>query len=120
MFCFVSPIFNCATSPLSKNALYFDDLPSRSTKFLPNKALPRKIRARSDNYAKNVNKRGNVPIGKAAEHEKEVPPPKHLVILFFVLVVGSFLVQLLNLSDVGKRLFPDDDGAASGGPEDEP
>mmetsp|Transcript_32804 Transcript_32804/g.47486 ORF Transcript_32804/g.47486 Transcript_32804/m.47486 type:complete len:85 (-) Transcript_32804:302-556(-) len=83
-------------------------------------ALPRKIRSRTDKYDKNVTRRGNVPIGKAAEHEKDVPPPKHLIILFFVLVVGSFFVQILNLSEVGKRLFPDEEGAASAGPDDEP
>ena len=69
------------------------------------KAPPRKLRQRNDKYAKNIDKRGNVPIGKASQHDKEIEPPKHLVIIFFVLVVGSFFVQMFRLTSMGSKDF---------------
>lgn len=41
--------------------------------------------------------RGNVPVGKAAEHEDEFPVSKALIIFFLVVVVGSSIVQILNV-----------------------
>eukprot|EP00568_Trieres_chinensis_P012704 CAMPEP_0183306344 /NCGR_PEP_ID=MMETSP0160_2-20130417/10792_1 /TAXON_ID=2839 ORGANISM="Odontella Sinensis, Strain Grunow 1884" /NCGR_SAMPLE_ID=MMETSP0160_2 /ASSEMBLY_ACC=CAM_ASM_000250 /LENGTH=70 /DNA_ID=CAMNT_0025469695 /DNA_START=132 /DNA_END=344 /DNA_ORIENTATION=- len=58
---------------------------------------PRNIRNRSDKFSKNVSKRGNVSIGKAAEHEDEFPVSKGLIAFFIFVVVGSSLVQILNL-----------------------
>jgi hypothetical protein len=59
--------------------------------------LPRNIRNRNDKFDKNINKRGNVSIGKAAEHEDEFPVSKVLIAFFMVVVIGSSLVQVLNL-----------------------
>jgi hypothetical protein len=59
--------------------------------------LPRNIRSRNDKFDKNVTKRGNVPIGKAAEHSEDPSVSKTLIIFFFVVVVGSSVVQIFNL-----------------------
>jgi len=36
--------------------------------------LPRNIRSRNEKYQKNITKRGNVPVGKAADHQEENQP----------------------------------------------
>jgi hypothetical protein len=59
--------------------------------------LPRNIRNRNAKFDGNINKRGAVPIGKAAEHTDEFPVNKILIAFFMVVVVGSSLVQVLNL-----------------------
>ena len=62
-----------------------------------NKPAPRAIRNRNAKFDKNIVKRGNVPIGKAAEHQDEFPVSKTLIVFFLVVVVGSSVVQVLNL-----------------------
>lgn len=59
--------------------------------------LPRKIQNKNSKFDKNIDKRGKVPIGKAAERNEDHPPNQTLIIFFFVIVVGSSLVQILNL-----------------------
>jgi hypothetical protein len=59
--------------------------------------LPRNIRNRNQKFDKNVTKRGNVSVGKAAEHEDDFPVSKTLIMFFLVVVVGSSLVQVFNL-----------------------
>jgi len=59
--------------------------------------LPRNIRNRNKKFDENITKRGNVPVGRAADHEEESPISKTLIIFFLVVVVGSSLVQVLNL-----------------------
>jgi len=62
------------------------------------KPAPRNIRNRSDKYASNVTKRGNVPVGKAVKHEEEsrrINP--YLIAMFLFLVVGSSIVQILRM-----------------------
>jgi len=58
---------------------------------------PRSIRNRSDKYAANVTKRGNVPVGKIAEHEKDFPVSKPLIAFFLFVIVGSSIFQILQL-----------------------
>eukprot|EP00586_Coscinodiscus_wailesii_P023597 CAMPEP_0172493172 /NCGR_PEP_ID=MMETSP1066-20121228/24533_1 /TAXON_ID=671091 /ORGANISM="Coscinodiscus wailesii, Strain CCMP2513" /LENGTH=73 /DNA_ID=CAMNT_0013263195 /DNA_START=97 /DNA_END=318 /DNA_ORIENTATION=+ len=58
---------------------------------------PRNIRQRSEKFGKNISKRGNVPIGKAADHGEEPPLSKTMVAFFVFVVVGSSLVGILNL-----------------------
>eukprot|EP00544_Gedaniella_sp_CCMP2646_P014195 CAMPEP_0202484508 /NCGR_PEP_ID=MMETSP1361-20130828/3580_1 /ASSEMBLY_ACC=CAM_ASM_000849 /TAXON_ID=210615 /ORGANISM="Staurosira complex sp., Strain CCMP2646" /LENGTH=73 /DNA_ID=CAMNT_0049113177 /DNA_START=83 /DNA_END=304 /DNA_ORIENTATION=- len=60
-------------------------------------ALPRNIRNRASKFDKNVTKRGNVPIGKAAEHEDEFPVSKALIAFLLFVMVGSSLVQIFNM-----------------------
>jgi hypothetical protein len=60
-------------------------------------ALPRNIRKRNAKFDENVTKRGNVPIGKAAMKNEETHVSKSLIAFFFVLVVGSSLVGVLNM-----------------------
>lgn len=60
---------------------------------------PRKIRNRSKAFDKNIDKRGNVPLGKfiPPEEEEKKKPPMGLIIMFCFLVFGSALVPLLRL-----------------------
>ena len=61
-------------------------------------ALPRTIRKRNDKFDGNVNKRGKVPLGKAAERKAEGPGVSPWMIgMFMFLVIGSALVGVLNL-----------------------
>lgn len=59
--------------------------------------LPRNIRKRTDKFDGNINKRGNVPVGKIAERKDDNYVSPILIVIFLVLVVGSSLVQVLNL-----------------------
>lgn len=61
------------------------------------KPLPRNIRKRADKFDGNVTKRGNVPIGKAADKKDDPVISRSLLFLFLFLVVGSSIVQVLNL-----------------------
>jgi Ribosome associated membrane protein RAMP4 len=58
---------------------------------------PRSIRNRSNEFEKNITKRGNVALGKAEKHTEERPISKILIVFFLVVVVGSSLVQVFNL-----------------------
>jgi len=72
-------------------------------------ALPRNIRNRASKFDKNVTKRGNVPIGKAAEHEDEYPVSKTLIAFLLFVMVGSSLVQIFNMFKSDPvRLNPDE------------
>ena len=66
--------------------------------------MPRQIRNRNQKFDKNITKRGNVPIGKAAEHEDDYPVSKGLIAFFLFLIVGSSIVQVLNLFRKGPAL----------------
>mmetsp|Transcript_22020 Transcript_22020/g.28329 ORF Transcript_22020/g.28329 Transcript_22020/m.28329 type:complete len:96 (+) Transcript_22020:261-548(+) len=81
---------------------------------------PRKLRQRNEKYAKNVNKRGNVSVGKAAQHDKEIEPPKHLVIIFFILVVGSIFVQVYRMTQAGTKSLQDFTEAAEAAQQQAP
>jgi Ribosome associated membrane protein RAMP4 len=60
--------------------------------------LPRSIRNKNQKFDKNVTKRGNVPIGKAAERDEDhYPVSKGLIAFFLFVIVGSSVVQVLNL-----------------------
>ncbi|KAL7428484.1 hypothetical protein ACHAXH_006267 [Discostella pseudostelligera] len=58
---------------------------------------PRSLRNRSNKFDKNINKRGHVPIGKAAEHVDDPPISKTLIFFFMFVVVGSSIVQVLRM-----------------------
>ncbi len=58
--------------------------------------LPRNIRNRNAKFDKNITKRGLVDPGKVAE-VKEYPVSKTLIVFFLFVVVGSSLVQVLNM-----------------------
>jgi hypothetical protein len=58
--------------------------------------LPRSIRNRNAKFDKNITKRGLVSPGKVAE-VKEYPVSKTLIVFFLIVVVGSSLVQVLNM-----------------------
>lgn len=59
----------------------------------------RSQRLREEKFNQNINKRGHVSIGKAAEHTDETRGgvSKSLVAFFFVVVVGSSFVQILRM-----------------------
>ena len=59
--------------------------------------LPRNIRNRNQKFDKNVTKRGNVSIGKAADREDDFPVSKVLIGFFLFVVLGSSIVQFLNI-----------------------
>ena len=59
-------------------------------------ALPRKIATKNTKFDKNITKRGTVS-PKAANREEDFPVSKGLIAMFLVLVVGSSVVQILNL-----------------------
>jgi hypothetical protein len=59
--------------------------------------LPRQIRSKNAKFDKNITKRGNVSVGRSAEKEDEFPVSKTLIAFFLFLIVGSSLVQVLNL-----------------------
>lgn len=58
---------------------------------------PRNLRNRTEKFDKNITKRGNVPIGKAAERNDDFPVSKALISFFLIVVVGSSLVQIFNM-----------------------
>jgi hypothetical protein len=64
---------------------------------LHDRQAPRTIRGRSNQFEKNIEKRGNVALGKAEKRTEERPISKTLIIFFLVVVVGSSLVQVFNL-----------------------
>lgn len=59
----------------------------------------RSQRLREEKFNQNIKKRGNVSIGKAAEHTDETKPRVSgaLVAFFVVVVVGSSFVQILRM-----------------------
>lgn len=61
---------------------------------------PRSQRLREEKFNQNVKKRGNVSLGKAAEHIDENNKPRvsnTLIAFFLVVVVGSSFVQILRM-----------------------
>ena len=59
---------------------------------------PRAIRNRNNKFGNNITKRGNVSVGKAAQHDEENRKMNpYLVGMFVFLVVGSSAVQVLRL-----------------------
>jgi len=58
---------------------------------------PRSLRNKSAKFDKNITKRGNVPIGKAAERDDDFPVSKGLIAFFMVVVIGSSVVQIFNM-----------------------
>ena len=52
---------------------------------------------KNNKFDKNITKRGKVPIGKAADREDDTPVSKWVLAALLVLVVGSSVVQILNL-----------------------
>jgi len=46
-----------------------------------------------------------VPLGKAAEHEDETPISKTLIAFFLFVVIGSSLVQIVQMFRVGGPKF---------------
>jgi len=58
---------------------------------------PRNIRNRQKKFDGNINKRGHVPIGKAAEHTDDPPISKGLIAFFMFVVIGSSIVQILRM-----------------------
>ena len=58
---------------------------------------PRTVRNRNEKFDKNITKRGNVSIGKAADHQDDFPVSKTLIAFFLIVVIGSSLVQVFNL-----------------------
>ncbi len=58
---------------------------------------PRNIRNRQKKFDGNINKRGHVPIGKAAEHTDDPSISKGLIAFFMFVVIGSSIVQILRM-----------------------
>lgn len=63
----------------------------------PPQALPRNISKRNQKFDSNVNKRGNVDIGKAGKRTEDPPVATWMIVMFMILVVGSSIVGVLNL-----------------------
>jgi capsular polysaccharide biosynthesis protein len=59
----------------------------------------RSQRLREEKFNQNIKKRGNVSIGKAAEHIDDTKPrvSNTLIAFFIVVVVGSSFVQVLRM-----------------------
>jgi Ribosome associated membrane protein RAMP4 len=57
--------------------------------------LPRSIKNRTEKFDKNITKRGAVPV-KTRDND-ELPVSKYLIAFFIVVVVGSSIVEILNL-----------------------
>ena len=55
-----------------------------------------------------MTKRGKVPIGKASEHDDDLPVSRYLIAFFVFVVVGSSLVQVLNLFGGNAAVPPSD------------
>jgi Ribosome associated membrane protein RAMP4 len=64
--------------------------------------VPRSLRKRTEKFDKNITKRGNVPVGKAAMRQDEFPASKILIAFILVVVVGSSVVQILNMFGTSK------------------
>jgi Ribosome associated membrane protein RAMP4 len=64
--------------------------------------VPRTIANKNKKFDKNITKRGNVPIGKAAERKDDYPVSKWLIAFFLIVVVGSSVVQILNMFSVAR------------------
>ena len=58
---------------------------------------PRNIRNRQKKFDGNINKRGQVPMGKAAEHTDDPAISKGLIAFFMFVVIGSSIVQILRM-----------------------
>eukprot|EP00984_Skeletonema_dohrnii_P004086 scaffold1417_cov114-Skeletonema_dohrnii-CCMP3373.AAC.3 len=58
---------------------------------------PRNIRNRQKKFDANINKRGQVPMGKAAEHTDDPAISKGLIAFFMFVVIGSSIVQILRM-----------------------
>eukprot|EP00979_Chaetoceros_neogracilis_P009635 scaffold2192_cov268-Chaetoceros_neogracile.AAC.37 len=58
---------------------------------------PRALRNRSNKFAKNVTKRGNVPAKKSTDEEVERKLNPYMVAMFVFLVVGSSLTSVFKL-----------------------
>ncbi len=58
---------------------------------------PRNIRNRQKKFDGNINKRGNVSVGKAGEHVDDPPISRSLIAFFVFVVVGSSIVQILRM-----------------------
>ena len=58
---------------------------------------PRNIRNRQKKFDGNINKRGQVPIGKASEHTDDPAISKGLIAFFMFVVIGSSFVQILRM-----------------------
>ena len=71
--------------------------------FTPTQPLPRQIRNRNQKFDKNITKRGNVSLGKV-EDKDDFPVSKGLIAFFLFLIVGSSVVQVLNLFRRGPAL----------------
>jgi len=67
-----------------------------------NQPAPRTIANKNKKFDKNITKRGNVPSGKAAERKDEFPVNKWLIAFFLIVVVGSSVVQILNMFSFAK------------------
>ena len=91
----ISSSFPCL-SYFSRNSLFA--LPNSNSKTPHNtQPAPRNIRNRQKKFDGNINKRGQVPIGKAAEHTDDPPISKGLIAFFMFVVIGSSIVQILRM-----------------------
>ena len=61
--------------------------------------IPRAIANKNKKFDKNITKRGTVTLGKTSEEKKkdELPVSKWLIAFFLIVVVGSSVVQILNM-----------------------
>ncbi|GAB5031664.1 Hypothetical protein NocV09_00602170 [Nannochloropsis oceanica] len=59
-------------------------------------ATSRATRLRSEKFDKNVTKRGNVPVGKAAKREEAAPVSPLLLGFFIFVVVGSAIFSIIQ------------------------
>lgn len=64
--------------------------------------IPRSLRKRTEQFDKNITKRGNVPVGKAALRQDDFPASKILIAFILIVVVGSSVVQILNMFGTSK------------------
>mmetsp|Transcript_7433 Transcript_7433/g.10680 ORF Transcript_7433/g.10680 Transcript_7433/m.10680 type:complete len:86 (+) Transcript_7433:56-313(+) len=77
--------------------------------------LPRNLRQRNAKFDSNIQKRGKVSRGKAEERTDEPTMSKGLIAMFLILVVGSSLVEVLNLFGRAPSLGGDDAGEQDAG-----
>ena len=81
----------------SKSNIYNIKIPQIKHITKKKQPAPRNIRNRQKKFDGNINKRGNVSVGKAGEHVDDPPISKSLIAFFVFVVVGSSIVQILRM-----------------------
>ena len=92
LFWFLSFLLTCLSWPLHETKIG-----KHHKKHYIIQPAPRNIRNRQKKFDGNINKRGQVPMGKAAEHTDDPAISKGLIAFSMFVVIGSSIVQILRM-----------------------